>query len=88
MNGDKLVVIDSNYDTEIYYIKVVESASTDLKLVTGFGPELVSVNNDTGIITVSWNTRTTNLEAALINQVTTVNGAPLASAVFKFNGKT
>jgi sulfur carrier protein ThiS len=88
VNGDKLVVMDSNYDTEIYYIKVVESASTDLKLVTGFGPELVSVNNDTGIITVSWNTLTTVLEDALINDVTTVNGAPLASKEFKFNGKT
>lgn len=87
MNGDKLVVVAENYASSVYYVRVVESASTDLMLVTGFGPELVSVNNTTGIITVSWNTLTTDLQAALISDVTTVNGAP-ASRVFKFNGKT
>ena len=88
VNGDKLVVVAASYASSVYYVRVVESASTDLKLVTGFGPELVSVNNTTGIITVSWDTLTADLVTALASDLTTVNGAPLASSVFKYDGKT
>ena len=88
VTGDKLVVVAASYTTEIYYVRVVASASTDLKLKASPGPEIVSVNNTTGIITVSWNTLTADLVTAMAADLTTVNSAPLSSSVFKYDGKT
>jgi len=90
VSGDKLVVSDlPSYTAQVYYVRVVESANTDLKKATGAGPEIVSVNNTTGIITVQWDTTLVDLQAALAaDLLEPVDGADPASIQLKYDGKT
>ena len=86
VNGDKMVVLGSVYNGAVYYVRVVPSANSDLKLPgSGFAP-IVSVNNTTGIITVAWGAEPAAVETALATLVT-LDGAPLTSREFKYDGK-
>ncbi len=86
VDGDKLVVYDANYDAEVYYVRVVESANTDLELDDAAPSYFVSVNNTTGVITVTWEALTADLDANLDANLLPVDGAEVDRA-FKYAGE-